>query len=1306
MIRYIPSSTIHVLLVFIVAVGSLFCEGEAEGEIAHASTLCDRAQGALVSLENRMLDLEHQILQLEVNTPSANFISCFERLVQPLKQLVDHVCVEIEGTNVNPPSTPFSKTSSPINKIKRRGRTPPSTPAVRDQSDFLPTTPKTYSSPHREKRETTKSITITCSVNDIITRKPSPCNATASTSNEIGHIQLLLDVSSLHLTADNVKEFQDIVGNFSNLVRISVVLERGNWDEPLHRLLTTVVEWGGITHLSIEGSEGGTFVDNLFSKFTSLSHMNVNLHNARLELKDNAFAGIQATLHDLDLSESLLVDLNWAPISKLVALRILNLQRTGLVSIPENVFSSMGSLRDLMLQNNMIQALPCTLFKGLTSLVALYLHNNFIQLLPTGVFDGLLNLRELSLYDNMIQGISNNVFHGLTQLVELYLDANEIKTLPQGVFEGLQSLTDLWLGQNMISHVPTSVFLGLKNLSTLHLDDNEIRTLPQNVFAGLMNLNRLYLHANALQSLPNGIFHDNSNLTHLFLNNNHFNWLSQNIIGHLAGLRRLRLNHNKLQSIPIFEHLTSLQEMSVSNNVHLTVSSNQLSQLQLLSIFDASNINAFDITANIQLPSTITRLALDGTNIIGHDLQSFFQQHMNQFQHLALGWNGLNEHILPSQTICGSLINAAATLTISSTSYAFLDACETKKIDSIRFISNPQLQQVVAYHHNLVDVSHCAQLKELQYGSTDILDISGTFLPFLGRYCQVSSLFARNMLNPDFGRNGEQVLRACFEGGVNVFDVSDNPWINNVEIVERVTPKRVVLHDVAEIENEVDFFEDTDVLVTFRATVPLILLEGAPIQCGVEFELVNLMFSQRTLPAFTFNCRCSKGFRRDGYVCVSAALGKGEIAGIIIGTMLLVLLFASPFLYKWYLRRKKTEYELLEELELHGEEVEALKKGWQIDLNELELVVKVDEGAFGEVWKAQWDGVDVAVKFLKYASVGMLDQFMLNDFDKELDFLRRTRHPHLVRFFGTGIDNHGAPFLVLEFVELGSLKHVLRVRGLEKVISDCNQSVGDGNVFDGMVASVDLLKWRMVEDVAKGMAFLHGLDVMHRDLKSGNVLVTKRFVAKITDFGSMSGKLGNLPSKRSSVARKGQETTMSAVVSTSSSRQSSMQSFATSTALDREASMQDGTDEESLAIMYDPHNVTRTVAVTMTSGVGTPLYMAPEVLNLNNKLLSLKADVFSFGVLMWEVWMCKVPDLIEQELGSDFHGPLFPALASLYDQGKLLHFNDDVPSVYVDLSTLCMSYNPSSRPSFISILESIAVNNELRVRALSAVHHS
>ena len=87
-----------------------------------------------------------------------------------------------------------------------------------------------------------------------------------------------------------------------------------------------------------------------------------------------------------------------------------------------------------------------------------------------------------------------------------------------------------------------------------------------------------------------------------------------------------------------------------------------------------------------------------------------------------------------------------------------------------------------------------------------------------------------------------------------------------------------------------------------------------------------------------------------------------------------------------------------------------------------------------------------------------------------------------VEFVGHGLwENGSVPFLVLEYMEKGSLLRVLQNEG---------QSLGWGRRLGFM------------RDAACGMRFLHSLGRIHRDLKSANLLVNAQWVLKIGDFGT------------------------------------------------------------------------------------------------------------------------------------------------------------------------------------------------------------
>ncbi|EGD81109.1 proto-oncogene tyrosine protein kinase FER [Salpingoeca rosetta] len=170
---------------------------------------------------------------------------------------------------------------------------------------------------------------------------------------------------------------------------------------------------------------------------------------------------------------------------------------------------------------------------------------------------------------------------------------------------------------------------------------------------------------------------------------------------------------------------------------------------------------------------------------------------------------------------------------------------------------------------------------------------------------------------------------------------------------------------------------------------------------------------------------------------------------------------------------------------------------------------------------------------------------------------------------------------------------------------------------------------------------------MHTGCKSGNVLVSSSLRAKITDFGSI----------RQCFTRDRNQHQQRTSLSPTSSH-------------DPQYSQQAGLQTMT--------------SMTLTAGVGTPLYMAPEA--LTGDKYSFEADVFSFGVLMWEVATQRPPDLIEQEKGSGYRGPILATISNLMKDGKRLRFDDGeedaIPEWFQSLTYKCMTQNPRERPSF------------------------
>eukprot|EP00250_Pteridium_aquilinum_P006238 c16196_g1_i1 orf=670-3183(-) len=205
---------------------------------------------------------------------------------------------------------------------------------------------------------------------------------------------------------------------------------------------------------------------------------------------------------------------------------------------------------------------------------------------------------------------------------------------------------------------------------------------------------------------------------------------------------------------------------------------------------------------------------------------------------------------------------------------------------------------------------------------------------------------------------------------------------------------------------------------------------------------------------------------------------------------------------------------------------------WEIPWEEIVIGERIGLGSYGEVHHGDWHGTEVAVKkFLDQDFFGdALDEFI-----DEVRIMRRMQHPNVVLFLGA-VTRPPNLSIVTEYLPRGSLFRILHR-------PNCQLD--------------ERLRLKMALDVAEGMNYLHTSMpiIVHRDLKSPNLLVDKNWVVKVCDFGLSRLKHHTFLSSKSTA--------------------------------------------------------------------GTPEWMAPEV--LRNEPSNEKCDVYSFGVILWELVTLQQP---------------------------------------------------------------------------------
>ncbi|KAJ4975238.1 hypothetical protein NE237_000344 [Protea cynaroides] len=104
---------------------------------------------------------------------------------------------------------------------------------------------------------------------------------------------------------------------------------------------------------------------------------------------------------------------------------------------------------------------------------------------------------------------------------------------------------------------------------------------------------------------------------------------------------------------------------------------------------------------------------------------------------------------------------------------------------------------------------------------------------------------------------------------------------------------------------------------------------------------------------------------------------------------------------------------------------------WNIDFSELTVGTCVGIGFFGEVFHGIWNGTDVAIKIFFEQD---LTTENMEDFCNEISILSHLRHPNVILFLGVCTTPHHLS-MVTEYMEWGSLYHLIHMSGLKKKLS-------------------------------------------------------------------------------------------------------------------------------------------------------------------------------------------------------------------------------------------------------------------------------
>ncbi|KAF9934733.1 hypothetical protein FBU30_000591 [Linnemannia zychae] len=148
----------------------------------------------------------------------------------------------------------------------------------------------------------------------------------------------------------------------------------------------------------------------------------------------------------------------------------------------------------------------------------------------------------------------------------------------------------------------------------------------------------------------------------------------------------------------------------------------------------------------------------------------------------------------------------------------------------------------------------------------------------------------------------------------------------------------------------------------------------------------------------------------------------------------------------------------------------------RIQWTDLKTYDIIGSGSFGRVFHGDLLGTEVAIKECVRSDSRAFDE---KYFKREVDILRQSRHPNIVQFMGI-CKRRKRFYIITEFLPMGNLR---------RWIQDTSKEFG----WDTRIS--------FAIDISLALAYLHHKNIIHRDLKGENLLISENMRIKVCDFG-------------------------------------------------------------------------------------------------------------------------------------------------------------------------------------------------------------
>ncbi|CAH1448223.1 serine/threonine/tyrosine-protein kinase HT1 [Lactuca sativa] len=279
---------------------------------------------------------------------------------------------------------------------------------------------------------------------------------------------------------------------------------------------------------------------------------------------------------------------------------------------------------------------------------------------------------------------------------------------------------------------------------------------------------------------------------------------------------------------------------------------------------------------------------------------------------------------------------------------------------------------------------------------------------------------------------------------------------------------------------------------------------------------------------------------------------------------------------------------------------------WTADLSQLFIGNKFASGAHSRIYRGIYKQRAVAVKMVRIPTHKEETRIMLEQqFKSEVSLLSRLYHPNIVQFIAA-CKKPPVYCIIMEYMSQGTLRMYL-------------------NKKEPYSLSTETVL-RLALDISRGMEYLHSQGVVHRDLKSNNLLLNDEMRVKVADFGTSCLETQTQESK---------------------------------------------------------------------GNMGTYRWMAPEM--VKEKAYTRKVDVYSFGIVLWELITALLP----------FQGmtPVQAAFA-VAEKNERPPLPASCQPALAHLIKRCWAAEPSKRPDFTEIVQALEKYDECVREGLPLTLHS